>query len=107
MRAAPAFGRKKCERRCPFPARSQAARNIPSVAGRFIFAEATVRRAHHSPDGSKSRSAEATCGSFSIGHSGGEIASKSYMLPKMRDGQDVKVFLKITWHSQAKALRAG
>ena len=26
--------------------------------------EATVRRAHHSPDGSKSRSAEATCGSF-------------------------------------------
>jgi|SRR4029453_8337886 hypothetical protein len=85
MRAAPAFGRKKCERRCPFLARSQAARNIPSVAGRFIFAEATVRRAHHSPDGSESRSAEATCGSFSIARSGGEIASKPYMLSKMRD----------------------
>jgi hypothetical protein len=44
MRAAPTFGRKKCERRCPFLARPEAARNIPSVAGRFICVKTLYRR---------------------------------------------------------------
>jgi hypothetical protein len=48
----------------PFAARLQAARNITSVAGRLIFAEATVRCAHHSPDGSKSRGDPQSRGSF-------------------------------------------
>jgi hypothetical protein len=49
-----------------------------SVAGCPIFAEATVRCAHHSPDGSESRSAEATCGSFLLP----DFAAKKHVPPE-------------------------
>ena len=63
-----------------FDSEKALARNVvPSLAGLFIsrFSEATVRRTHHSPDGSKSRGDPKSRGSFLLP----DFAAKKHVPP--------------------------